>query len=124
MLQTEGSRIINVSSVGHKFYTLNLANLNFKDSKAKPLEIYTISKLCQILFTRELAKRIRATGNYLLKHSIIEIPHFKLSITVGKSTTVNVLHPGVIRTGISRDLDFFIGFGFNKFPGSFYCKVP
>ena len=43
----------------------DLSNLNFTKEKTgeQIFEIYSASKLCNILFTRELAKRIKNTGN-------------------------------------------------------------
>lgn len=45
----------------------------------EPREVYNQSKLCNILFTRELAKRLRGTR-----------------------VTVNALHPGVVKTELGR----------------------
>lgn len=45
----------------------------------EPREVYNQSKLCNVLFTRELAKRLRGTG-----------------------VTVNALHPGVVKTELGR----------------------
>jgi len=65
ILATESSRIVNVSSLAHFFVKdFDLSNLNFTKEKTgeKIFEIYSASKLCNILFTRELAKRIKKTG--------------------------------------------------------------
>jgi NAD(P)-dependent dehydrogenase (short-subunit alcohol dehydrogenase family) len=67
------SRIINVSSMVHSS-TLAIENLN----QTKPYDgwhAYCQSKLCNILFTYELARRLEGSG-----------------------VTVNCLHPGVINT--------------------------
>jgi NAD(P)-dependent dehydrogenase (short-subunit alcohol dehydrogenase family) len=78
---TKGNRvkIINVSSAAHKIATLNFQNLQGEKSYSH-INAYAISKLCNILFTRELAKRIE--GTYI---------------------TANCLHPGVVSTGFAKD---------------------
>jgi len=60
--QSAPSRIVNVSSVAHKLFgPLDLANLNSEKSLKKQ-SLYAHSKLAQILFTRELSKRLQGTG--------------------------------------------------------------
>ena len=56
------SRIVNVSSVAHKMFgPLDLANLNSEKAVRKQ-SLYSHSKLAQILFTRELSKRLDGSG--------------------------------------------------------------
>jgi retinol dehydrogenase-14 len=73
------SRIINVSSGAHTGATLNFDDLQgeqaYNGSRA-----YSQSKLANILFTYELARRLQGTG-----------------------VTVNCLHPGVIATKLLAD---------------------
>jgi len=70
------SRIVNVGSMEHylgKLYTKDLQlTKNYLGTRA-----YRQSKLCVILFTRELAKRLQGTG-----------------------ITVNAVHPGVVYTDL------------------------
>ena len=53
---------MNVSSVAHKLFgPLDLTNLNSEKSVTKH-SWYSHSKLAQILFTRELSKRLHGSG--------------------------------------------------------------
>ena len=87
------ARIINVSSCAHespgKFRLEDLP----KPSENRGYPAYKRSKLCNILFTYELARRVE-----------------------GENITVNALHPGLVRTNIARNngllgrvINFFIG---------------
>ncbi|XP_037034255.1 retinol dehydrogenase 12-like [Bradysia coprophila] len=82
------SRIVNVSSFVHKYGIINKNDLQgekvFTEAAA-----YCNSKLANILFTREMAKRLAGTG-----------------------VTCNSLHPGVIRTEIGRNSPLFFNFMF------------
>ena len=87
------ARIVNVSSSSH----WSAGNFRLEDLP-KPgsnlgYRAYGRSKLCNILFTYELARRLEGSG-----------------------VTVNALHPGLVRTGIARNngllgrvVNFFIG---------------
>ena len=87
------ARIINVSSSSHwqpgKFRAEDLPN----PGGNRGYRAYGRSKLCNILFTYELARRLEGTG-----------------------ITVNALHPGLVQTNIARNngllgrvVNFFIG---------------
>jgi NAD(P)-dependent dehydrogenase (short-subunit alcohol dehydrogenase family) len=77
------SRIVNVASTAHNFARRGIV---FDDLMAersyKAMEVYGRSKLANILFTAELAKRLEGTG-----------------------VTANSLHPGSVATGYARDGD-------------------
>ena len=87
------ARIVNVSSSSH----FSAGNFRLEDLP-KPgsnggYRAYGRSKLCNILFTYELARRLEGSG-----------------------VTVNALHPGLVRTNIARNngllgrvVNFFIG---------------
>ncbi|XP_060558277.1 retinol dehydrogenase 12-like isoform X2 [Ruditapes philippinarum] len=75
------SRIINVSSLAHERGTINFDDLNSEKSYS-PAKAYSQSKLANVLFTRELSKRLQGTG-----------------------VTANSLHPGVIKTELGRYRD-------------------
>ncbi|XP_034107861.2 retinol dehydrogenase 14-like isoform X2 [Drosophila albomicans] len=77
------SRIVNVSALAHVDGSINFDDLNSEKSYS-PRKAYGQSKLANILFTRELAKRLEGTN-----------------------VTVNALHPGVVETELSRHVPIF-----------------
>src|SRR2546428_2906865 len=70
------SRIINVSSVGHYNGHINFDDLNL-EKEYGGWKAYGQSKLALVLFTHELAKKLKGTG-----------------------VTVNSVHPGTVATNI------------------------
>jgi retinol dehydrogenase-14 len=78
------ARIVNVASVGHRRGTLDFDDLGFEKGGYWIMGAYTRSKLANVLFTRELAKRL-----------------------AGKGVTVNCLHPGAIATSIWAKAPWF-----------------
>jgi NAD(P)-dependent dehydrogenase (short-subunit alcohol dehydrogenase family) len=70
------SRIINVSSVGHYNGHINFEDLNL-EKEYGGWKAYGQSKLALVLFTHELAKKLRGSG-----------------------VAVNALHPGTVATNI------------------------
>ncbi|XP_063921636.1 retinol dehydrogenase 13-like isoform X2 [Zophobas morio] len=83
MKQSAPSRIVNVSSVAHKRGKINKEDLN-SDKSYDPADAYAQSKLANILFTKELSKKL-----------------------VGSGITVNAVHPGIVNTEIIRHMSFF-----------------
>ncbi|CAD7013864.1 unnamed protein product [Ceratitis capitata] len=80
------SRVVTVSSLAHTRGEINVADLN-SDKSYDPGTAYNQSKLANILFTRELARRLEGTG-----------------------VTANALHPGVVDTELFRHMGFFNSF--------------
>jgi NAD(P)-dependent dehydrogenase (short-subunit alcohol dehydrogenase family) len=74
LLASAPSLIINTASAMHQNATLDFDDLQSANSFAV-LKAYSRSKLCNILFTRELARRLHGTG-----------------------VTANSLHPGFVAT--------------------------
>ena len=69
--QSAPSRIVNVSSVAHKMFgPLDLANLNSEKSVTKH-SWYSHSKLAQILFTRELSRRLQGSGLLFIQYVLL-----------------------------------------------------
>ncbi|HJQ71385.1 MAG TPA: SDR family oxidoreductase [Blastocatellia bacterium] len=79
------ARIVNVSSTVHKSATIDFNDLQSERSYSS-MRAYGQSKLANVLFTYELARRLEGTG-----------------------VTVNCLHPGVIATNIFRDISGVVG---------------
>jgi len=73
------SRILNITSDAHKGAEIDFEDL-MGEKKFSGFKAYGQSKLANVLFTYELARRLEGTG-----------------------VTVNCLHPGVVRTGFGKD---------------------
>lgn len=69
LLATPGARVVNVSSVAHKFGKMNFEDLDFDKRGYKPMPAYGQSKLANLLFSLELSKRAAASGADLLVSS-------------------------------------------------------
>lgn len=80
--RAESARIIVVASWFYALASVNLNNLN-PINFAFPAHLYSVSKCANVLFTLELARRLKDTN-----------------------ITVNCLHPGTIDTGIWRNMPF------------------
>jgi NAD(P)-dependent dehydrogenase (short-subunit alcohol dehydrogenase family) len=74
LLASGAGRIVNTASAAHQGATLDFDDLQFAKSFGG-MRAYSCSKLCNILFTRELARRLQGTG-----------------------VTANCLHPGFVAT--------------------------
>jgi len=77
------ARVVTVSSEAHRSASLDFDDLNAEERYGM-LQSYGQSKLANILFTHELARRLRDTG-----------------------VTANCVHPGVVDTNIWRGSDWF-----------------
>lgn len=73
------ARIVNVASDAHTFGPMEPDDY-MSTRGFRPLKVYGRSKLANILFTVELARRLEGTG-----------------------VTANCLHPGFVSTGLARD---------------------
>ena len=88
LLASPEGRIINVSSEAHRFAHINFDNLQFEKGY-NSIKAYALSKLCNILFTNELAKRL-----------------------VGTNLVANALHPGAVATNFAQEANGFLKFLF------------
>ena len=73
------SRVVNVSSGAHQGGRLDFGDLQ-SERRYDPVRVYGRTKLANVLFTYELARRLGATG-----------------------VTANCLHPGVVATKLMAD---------------------
>ncbi len=80
------SRIVNVASDAHKRSTIDFYDLQ-GERDYRGIVAYMQSKLANILYTYELAKRLEGTG-----------------------VTANSLHPGVVATGFGHNNSGVLGF--------------
>jgi NAD(P)-dependent dehydrogenase (short-subunit alcohol dehydrogenase family) len=80
------ARIVNVASEAHRGAKVKWDDIQLKEGWSQ-FGAYGQSKLCNILFTRELAKRLAGTG-----------------------VTANCLHPGVIASGFGQTYGGFMSF--------------
>ncbi len=76
--KTPGARIVNVSSLMHKFGTIHFDDLNWEKSYSK-WDAYSQSKLANLLFSIELDRRLRLAD---------------------KQTSVMAAHPGYASTNL------------------------
>ncbi|MFX1296687.1 MAG: SDR family oxidoreductase [Promethearchaeota archaeon] len=83
------ARVIMVSSNMHKGAKLDFSDLQSK-KKYNAFKTYGTTKLALTIITYEFARRLEGTG-----------------------VTVNALHPGVIKTNLGRDMNWFMR-GFTK----------
>lgn len=84
-LMGEGGRIVNVASGAHKTGKIHFDDINLTKG-FNVIKAYSQSKLANVLFTRELARRVKDRG-----------------------IMVNCCHPGAVATNIGIDRD--TGFG-------------
>jgi retinol dehydrogenase 14 len=76
LVRSAPARVVSVASVGHRSGTLDFDDLGFA-SGYRIMRAYSRSKLANVLFANELARRLAGTG-----------------------VTSNSLHPGAVNTGI------------------------
>lgn len=79
------SRIITTSSVAHRGARIDFDDIEFKKRSYNGITAYGQSKLANILFTKELARRLGG------------------SESGGGGVTANCFHPGAVRTSLIQD---------------------
>lgn len=92
------SRIINVTSTAHSSGTIDFDNLQ-GESGYQGYQAYANSKLANMVFTYELARRLEGTG-----------------------VAANCVHPGIIHTNLLRNYSGVLHFLFNAF--QMFFKKP
>jgi NAD(P)-dependent dehydrogenase (short-subunit alcohol dehydrogenase family) len=83
--QAPEARVVNVSSMAHESGSIDFEDLQL-ERRYRMWKAYAQSKLANVLFTRELARRLSGTG-----------------------ITANALHPGAVASGFGRDHPGFFG---------------
>lgn len=83
------ARIVNVASTSHSSGIIDFDDLQFERGY-KGWQAYANTKLMNVVFTYELARRLRDTG-----------------------VTANCLHPGVIHTGLLRNFSSVLNIAFH-----------
>ena len=74
----QGGRVVTTASDAHTGAELDFADLQWERRRYKAMTVYGTTKLCNILFTRELARR-------------------------APELTATCFHPGVVRTGFGKN---------------------
>jgi NAD(P)-dependent dehydrogenase (short-subunit alcohol dehydrogenase family) len=88
VLKTSGaSRVINVSSMAHQGARINFDDLQF-EKNYQGMTAYGQSKLANVLFTYELARKLEGTR-----------------------VTANALHPGFVNTGFAKNNNWIVKAG-------------
>jgi len=82
LFNAQGSRIVTMSSIGHRRGKMDLVDLNYKHRKYRRWEAYFQSKLANLLFSAELNRRLVASG--------------------GSSRSL-AAHPGVAKTDLGSE---------------------
>jgi NAD(P)-dependent dehydrogenase (short-subunit alcohol dehydrogenase family) len=83
-------RIVTLSSDLHRGAKLDLRDLNWRRRRYDASQAYKDSKLANLLFARELQRRLTAGGSHVLSLAA---------------------HPGIVRTGLFGHVDGLAGFG-------------
>ena len=94
------ARVINVNSEAHRFGGLNLNDLDWAKRPYIALRAYGAAKIAQLLCAREFSSRLAGSG-----------------------VTVNVMHPGEVRTNIGMNNGFFYRF-YNNYILRAFLKDP
>ncbi len=82
LIAAESARVLNVSSAGHGFGAIDFDDPNFDRRPYDKFEAYGQSKTANILFSRELDRRLGPSG-----------------------VRSNALHPGMIMTELARHME-------------------
>lgn len=91
------TRVVNVTSTAHSSGTIDFDDIQC-EKNYKGYKMYANTKLMDMVFTYELARRLDGTG-----------------------VTANCVHPGIIHTNLLRNYSSLLHFAFHAF-GAFFKK--
>ena len=94
------ARVIDVNSEAHRFGGLNPNDLTWQKRPYIPLRAYGAAKIAQLLCALELADQLSGSG-----------------------VTVNIVHPGEVRTNIGMNNNIFYRF-YNRYLLRWFLKDP
>ena len=97
---TPGARVVSTSSAAHRSGRMKLDSIARRPSGTAGFAAYGDSKLANILFTSELARRLAGTG-----------------------ATANCFHPGFVRTAFGQNNGGFLA-GAITVAGSLFARTP
>lgn len=101
--KSDRGRIVVVSSSAHYSGKMNWDDLmNEKDYHS--FRVYQQSKLANVLFSRELSKRLLGRVQYLFLLKFVSFNLKNFTPCVGTGITVNSLHPGLVFTELGRHM--------------------
>ncbi|GEM45730.1 SDR family oxidoreductase [Deinococcus cellulosilyticus] len=86
LMKAEQGRIVNVSSAAHQMGYVDFTDFQYQERRYNAVRAYNDTKLMNVLFTYELARRLKGT-----------------------SVTCNCLHPGAVKTGFGKDAGGLLG---------------
>ncbi|GGJ50147.1 SDR family oxidoreductase [Deinococcus roseus] len=92
LIKAEHGRIINVSSQAHQMGYVDFTDFQYQDRRYNALRAYNDTKLMNVLFTYELARRLKGT-----------------------QVTSNCLHPGMVKTDFGKNAGGVLGKLFKVF---------
>lgn len=92
LLNAPQGRIVNVSSAAHQMGYIDFTDFQYRERRYNGGRAYNDSKLMNVLFTYELARRLKGTP-----------------------VTVNCLHPGVVKTSFGKEAGGWISKMFKLF---------
>lgn len=100
LINATPSRIIDINSEAHRFGGLNLKDLDWSKRPYIALQAYGAAKIAQLLTGLELSNRLNGSG-----------------------VTVNIMHPGAVRTNIGMNNNFLYRF-YSRYIIGWFLKDP
>lgn len=100
LIESAPARVVNVASEAHRWKPLDFDDLQ-SERGYRTMIVYGRSKLCNILFTRDLARRL-----------------------AGRGVTVNALHPGTVATQIGQNNGRWVGWLMKVLAITPFFKTP